>query len=367
MSKLFTPYNLSGLALKNRVVMAPMTRTRTMNDVPDEVVALYYAQRASAGLLITEGMPVSEEGRGYLYTPGIYNDEHVQGWRKVTQAVHAKGGRIFAQLWHVGRMSHVSLQPGHIAPVSAGTVQAVNTTVFALTESGEPGPVVPSQPRALETHEVKRITADFVHSARLAMEAGFYGVEIMAANGFIFDQFLSSELNTRTDEYGGSVENRQRFLLETIDAVAEAVGHSHVAVRLSPYEGEEQTWSAITDALGQRELAYVHLYYQPVYIKAPLPEGFRRRFRNTFKGTIIAAGGLPVISQSRLWKMMSWIWWHLVCPTSLTRIWLKECKTAGHWQKVTAPPTTASVVPRKKAIPITRSGRRNKSHTVAVL
>lgn len=140
MSKLFTPYNLSGLALKNRVVMAPMTRTRTMNDVPDEVVALYYAQRASAGLLITEGMPVSEEGRGYLYTPGIYNDEHVQGWRKVTQAVHAKGGRIFAQLWHVGRMSHVSLQPGHIAPVSAGTVQAVNTTVFALTESGEPGP-----------------------------------------------------------------------------------------------------------------------------------------------------------------------------------------------------------------------------------
>lgn len=141
MSKLFTPYNLSGLALKNRVVMAPMTRTRTMNDVPDEVVALYYAQRASAGLLITEGMPVSEEGRGYLYTPGIYNDEHVQGWRKVTQAVHAKGGRIFAQLWHVGRMSHVSLQPGHIAPVSAGTVQAVNTTVFALTESGEPGPL----------------------------------------------------------------------------------------------------------------------------------------------------------------------------------------------------------------------------------
>jgi 2,4-dienoyl-CoA reductase-like NADH-dependent reductase (Old Yellow Enzyme family) len=342
MSKLFTPYNLSGLALKNRVVMAPMTRTRTMNDVPDEVVALYYAQRASAGLLITEGMPVSEEGRGYLYTPGIYNDEHVQGWRKVTQAVHAKGGRIFAQLWHVGRMSHVSLQPGHIAPVSAGTVQAVNTTVFALTESGEPGPVVPSQPRALETHEVKRITADFVHSARLAMEAGFDGVEIMAANGFIFDQFLSSELNTRTDEYGGSVENRQRFLLETIDAVAEAVGNSHVAVRLSPfgriydlapYEGEEQTWSAITDALGQRELAYVHLYYQPVYTKAPLPEGFRRRFRNTFKGTIIAAGGFTVISQSRLWKMMSWIWWHLVCPTSLTRIWLKECKTAGHWRK----------------------------------
>jgi 2,4-dienoyl-CoA reductase-like NADH-dependent reductase (Old Yellow Enzyme family) len=239
MSKLFTPYNLSGLALKNRVVMAPMTRTRTMNDVPDEVVALYYAQRASAGLLITEGMPVSEEGRGYLYTPGIYNDEHVQGWRKVTQAVHAKGGRIFAQLWHVGRMSHVSLQPGHIAPVSAGTVQAVNTTVFALTESGEPGPVVPSQPRALETHEVKRITADFVHSARLAMEAGFDGVEIMAANGFIFDQFLSSELNTRTDEYGGSLDNRMRFMrmcLEEVMNAAAATGTS-VLVKHNMYDG----------------------------------------------------------------------------------------------------------------------------------
>lgn len=185
MSKLFTPYNLSGMQLKNRVVMAPMTRTRTMNDVPDDVVALYYAQRASAGLLITEGMPVSEEGRGYLYTPGIYNAAHVQGWRKVTDAVHAKGGRIFAQLWHVGRMSHLSIQPGNIAPVSAGTVQAVNTTVFALNESGEPGPVVPSQPRALETAEVRRVTADFVHSAGLAMEAGFDGVEIMAANGFI--------------------------------------------------------------------------------------------------------------------------------------------------------------------------------------
>ena len=139
--------------------------------------------------------------------------------------------------------------------------------------------------------------------------------------------------------------------------MAEAVGNSHVAVRLSPfgriydlapYEGEEQTWSAITDALGQRELAYVHLYYQPVYTKAPLPEGFRRRFATRLKAPSSLPAVLPVISQSRLWKMMSWIWWHLVCPTSLTRIWLKECKTAGHWQKVTAPPTTASVVPRKR-------------------
>lgn len=300
MNKLFTPFSLAGIELKNRVVMAPMTRTRTMNDVADEVVARYYAQRASAGLLITEGLPVSEEGRGYLYTPGIYTHEHVAGWRKVTDAVHAKGGRIFAQLWHVGRMSHVSLQPGNVAPVSSGNIPATNTTVFALIESGEPGPVEPSVPRALRADEISRITADFVRSATLAMEAGFDGVEIMAANGFIFDQFLSSALNHRADAYGGSVENRQRFLLETIDAVSSAIGGNRVGVRLSPfgriydlapYAGEEETWAMLSAALGQRELAYVHLYYQPTYATAPVPEGFKAAFRSAFGGTLIGAGG----------------------------------------------------------------------------
>ncbi|MEI1679403.1 alkene reductase [Acinetobacter baumannii] len=301
MNKLFTSYDLSGIELKNRVVMSPMTRTRTLNDVADDLVALYYSQRASAGLIITEGLPISEEGRGYLYTPGLYNEEQMQSWRKVTDAVHAKGGTIFAQLWHVGRMSHVSLQPGKIAPVSSGTVPAMNTTVFAWTDSGEPGPVVPSEPRALQTEEVKRITNDFVLSARLAMEAGFDGVEIMAANGFIFDQFLSSQLNNRTDEFGGSIENRQRFLLNTIDAVADEVGSDKVAVRLSPfgriydlapYENEEETWSNIAIALGKRKLAYVHLYYQPNYDTAPpAAESFKKFFRQNFAGTIIAAGG----------------------------------------------------------------------------
>lgn len=311
MKTLFTPYNLGGVELKNRVVMAPMTRTRTLNDIADDVVALYYAQRASAGLLITEGLPVSEEGRGYLYTPGLYNDAHVEGWRKVTDAVHAKGGRIFAQLWHVGRMSHTSLQPGHIAPVSSGTIPATNTTVFAWDESGKPGPVAPSIPRALETHEVKRVTRDFVKSAQLAVEAGFDGVEIMAANGFIFDQFLSSELNTRTDEYGGSVENRRRFLLETIDAVSDAIGGNKVAVRLSPfgriydlapYAGEEETWSEMAKALSQRSLAYVHLYFQPTYVTAPqAAEKFKADFRESFGGTIIAAGGFSRdIAEERL-------------------------------------------------------------------
>lgn len=301
MNKLFTPYSLSGIPLSNRVVMAPMTRTRTQNDVANDTTALYYSQRASAGLIVTEGLPISEEGRGYLYTPGLYNDVQMQSWLKVTEAVHAKGGRIFAQLWHVGRMSHTSLLAENMSPVSSGDTPATNTTVFAWTEAGEPGPVAPSKPRALKTEEVKRVTADFVKSAQLAMLAGFDGVEIMAANGFIFDQFLSSELNLRTDEYGGSVENRQRFLLETIDAISMAIGSDRVAVRLSPfgriydlgpYEGEARTWANLTSALSQREFAYVHLYYQPNYMTAPAEaQLFRAVFRRAFKGTIIAAGG----------------------------------------------------------------------------
>lgn len=300
MSKLSTPYDLSGNMLANRVVMAPMTRTRTPDNVPNELTLVYYAQRASAGLIVTEGLPISDEGRGYLYTPGLYTDEQTMTWRKVTDAVHAKGGKIFAQLWHVGRMSHTSLQPGNTAPVSSGEVPATNTTVYAWIEPGKAGPVAPSVPRALSTEEVRRVTKDFVASALRAIEAGFDGIELMAANAFLFDQFLSSELNTRTDEYGGSIVNRQRFLLETVDAIANAIGGARVGVRVSPfgrlydlrpYAGEEETWMSVAAALNDRELAYVHLNYQPTITTAEVPTGFSERFRQTYRGTLIAAGG----------------------------------------------------------------------------
>lgn len=300
MSKLFSPYDLSGISLANRVVMAPMTRTRTPDNVPNELTALYYAQRASAGLIVTEGLPISDEGRGYLYTPGLYTDEQTQAWRKITDAVHAKGGKIFAQLWHVGRMSHISLQPGNAAPVSSGEVPATNTTVYAWLEPGKAGPVAPSVPRALSTDEVRRVTRDFVASALRAVEAGFDGIELMAANAFLFDQFLSSELNTRTDVYGGSIANRQRFLLETVDAIADAIGGARVGVRVSPfgrlydlrpYADEEETWMSVAEALNDRELAYVHLNYQPTITAAEAPVGFGARFRKAYKGTLIAAGG----------------------------------------------------------------------------
>ncbi|MFJ1471989.1 alkene reductase [Massilia orientalis] len=300
MSKLFTSYDLSGTLLANRVVMAPMTRTRTPGNIPTDLTALYYAQRASAGLIITEGLPISDEGRGYLYTPGLYTDEQTQAWRKVTDAVHAKGGKIFAQLWHVGRMSHVSLQPGNAAPVSSSEVAAKNTAVYAWLEPGKEGPVTPSVPRALATDEVRRITQDFVASARRAIDAGFDGVELMAANAFLFDQFLSSAINQRSDKYGGSIANRQRFLLETVDALSVAIGGEKVGVRLSPFgrlydlqpfEEESETWTSVALALNERELAYVHLNYQPTISAAEVPTGFGARFRQAYRGTIIGAGG----------------------------------------------------------------------------
>lgn len=301
MKSLFEPFVQSGLQLANRVVMAPMTRTRTPENVPGDLTALYYAQRASAGLIVTEGLPISEEGRGYLYTPGIYTDEQVAGWSLVTKAVHDRGGKIFAQLWHVGRMSHVTIQPGGAAPVSSGVIPATNTSVYAWVESGKEGPVLPSVPRALSTDEVGRVVQDFVFAARKAMEAGFDGVEIMGANAFLFDQFLSSELNTRTDQYGGSIENRQRFLLETVDAIAEAIGGERVGVRFSPfgrlydlkaYANEEETWMSMAAALNERTLAYVHLNYQPTLRSVEAPAGFGQKFRSIYRGTLIGAGGM---------------------------------------------------------------------------
>ncbi|WP_339467080.1 alkene reductase [Pseudomonas capeferrum] len=300
MKKLFTSYDLAGLQLANRVVMAPMTRTRTEEHVPTALTAHYYAQRASAGLIITEGLPVSDEGRGYLYTPGIYTDKQASAWRDVTDAVHDKGGKIFAQLWHVGRMSHVSLQASNAAPVSASAEPAVGTTVYAWVEPGLSGPVAPSVPRALNVDEIHRITQDFVSAALRAMEAGFDGVELMAANAFLFDQFLSSQINTRTDEYGGSIKNRQRFLLETVDAIADVIGGFRVGVRISPfgrlydlrpYAEEEATWNSVAAELNERDLAFVHLNYQPTLEAVPFPDGFFQQFRSLYKGTLIGAGG----------------------------------------------------------------------------
>lgn len=211
---LFQPYDLGLITLTNHIVMAPLTRNRAgAGLVPGELAATYYAQRASAGLLITEATQISPQAQGYQDTPGIYTQAQIEGWRKVTDAVHAKGGRIFVQLWHVGRISHVDLQPGGAAPVAPSAIRA-ETKTFVNN-----GFVDVSEPRALEVEEIKGIIDDFRKAAANAIVAGFDGVEIHGANGYLLEQFLKDGANQRTDEYGGSVENRARLLLEVTAAV----------------------------------------------------------------------------------------------------------------------------------------------------
>ncbi|MCW5560024.1 MAG: alkene reductase, partial [Verrucomicrobiae bacterium] len=215
--------------LRNRLVMAPMTRNRTgAGNVPHPMNALYYAQRASAGLIITEATQVSAQGVGYPYTPGIHRLKQVSGWRLITEAVHRRDGRIFLQLWHVGRISHPSLQPGGALPVAPSAIQPKGE---AYTYEG-PKPFV--TPRALETDEISEVIAQYRHGAHLAKMAGFDGVEIHAANGYLPDQFLRDGTNRRTDGYGGSLENRARLLLEIVEAVATVWGSQRVGVRISP-------------------------------------------------------------------------------------------------------------------------------------
>lgn len=226
---LFQPYNLGPISLTNHIVMAPLTRNRAgAGLVPSELAATYYAQRATAGLLITEATQISAQAQGYQDTPGIYTPAQIDGWRKVTDAVHAKGGHIFVQLWHVGRISHVDLQPGGAAPVAPSAIRA-ETKTFVNNGFADV-----SEPRALELDEIKDIIEDFRKASANAIAAGFDGVEIHGANGYLLEQFLKDGANQRTDEYGGSIENRARLLLEVVAAVKDEIGAERTGVRISP-------------------------------------------------------------------------------------------------------------------------------------
>ncbi len=226
---LFDPYPLGDLTLPNRIVMAPLTRNRAgAGQVVTDLTAQYYAQRASAGLLITEASQISPEGQGYQDTPGIYSPEHIAGWKTVTKAVHDAGGRIFLQAWHVGRISHTSLQPGGKAPVAPSAIRA-NTKTFVNNTFTDV-----SEPRALELSEIPALVESYRVAAANTIAAGFDGIEIHAANGYLLDQFLRDGANKRTDAYGGSIENRARLLLEVMAAVIKEIGASRTALRLSP-------------------------------------------------------------------------------------------------------------------------------------
>ncbi|HCR2161406.1 alkene reductase [Enterobacter asburiae] len=294
MNTLFTPHKLYELELPNRIVMAPMTRSRSLTESPDDLTAEYYAQRASAGLIITEGVVISQEARGYLWTPGIYTTDQIIGWKKVTDRVHANGGRIFSQLWHVGRMSHTSLQPEEQLPVSSVGSQSLNWPVFAWDENGNPARVTASPARQLTVDEIHRITEEFVLAAKAAQEAGFDGVELHAASGYLFDQFINGGINTRSDSYGGAeTHNRLRFLLETVDAVIAATGRERVGVRISPesrihdapaYNDEFNTFVTLAKALSSRGIAYLHIS------EMGTSQRMLDAVRQAFSGTLILAG-----------------------------------------------------------------------------
>jgi N-ethylmaleimide reductase len=260
---LFSPFRLGPLDLPNRIVMAPMTRNRAgPGNAPTALNATYYAQRAGAGLIVAEASQVAAQGLGYPGTPGIHSDEQVAGWKLVTDAVHAAGGRIFLQLWHVGRISHPSLQPDGALPVAPSAIAPAGQ---AWTLEGMKPYVTP---RALETDELPGIVAQYRNGAANAKAAGFDGIEVHAAHGYLLDQFLRDKTNQRTDKYGGSAENRARLLMEVMEAVAGVWGGEHVGVHLSPTNvafndisdsDPEQTFSAVVRALDQLGLGYLHL------------------------------------------------------------------------------------------------------------
>ena len=293
-SKLFEPYRLGAITLSNRIVMAPLTRNRAASGfIPGPLAAEYYGQRASAGLLVTEASQISQQGQGYQDTPGIYSKDQIAGWKKVTEAVHAKGGHIYIQIWHVGRISHTSLQPGNGAPVAPSAIRA-NSKTFV---GGQFAAV--SQPRALDLGEIPGLLDTYKKAAVNALEANFDGVEIHGANGYLLDQFARDGSNKRTDAYGGSIENRARLMLEVSQAVAAEVGADRTGIRISPVtpandisdSNPQPLFDHIVDGLSALKLGYLHVVEGATggpRDNVPFDYGSLRR---RFNGTYIANNG----------------------------------------------------------------------------
>jgi N-ethylmaleimide reductase len=303
---LFQPVRLGTYALPHRIVMAPLTRSRARQpgNVPTPLNASYYAQRASAAFIISEATQVSMQGQGYAWTPGIHSREQVEGWRLVTDAVHQAGGRIFQQLWHVGRISHPALQPDKMLPVAPSAIKP-SGQAFIENEKGE-GALVPFVvPRALQIEEMPYLVQQYVRGAKNALRAGFEGVEIHAANGYLLDQFINSRTNHRDDRYGGTVENRARLLLEVVEAVSDVWGRDRVGVRLSPLgsfndigdDDPETTFGQIATELSASRLAYLHIVNPAMSALERGIEPDRRAMamvnliREKYRGTLIIAGG----------------------------------------------------------------------------
>ncbi len=295
MSLLFSKTTLGPLTLQNRLVMSPMTRNRAIGNIPNDLMAQYYAQRASAGLIVTEGTSPSPNGLGYPRIPGIFSAAQIAGWKRVTDAVHAKGAKIFIQFMHCGRIGHALNLPAGarlLAPSAVAAAGEMYTDAEGMKSNG--------MPRAMTEADINATIEEFAQAAKNAVAAGFDGVELHGANGYLLEQFIRPNSNRRTDRYGGSIENRARFVLEVVDAVIKAIGKDKVGIRLSPfgvfndmplYDAMEEDYIYLAQQLDARGLVYVHLVDHSSMGAPQVPESMKAAFRRTFKGTLILSGG----------------------------------------------------------------------------
>lgn len=294
--KLFKPYSLGGLQLKNRMVMAPMTRSRAIGNIPNDLMATYYGQRAEAGLIVTEGTTPSPNGLGYPRIPGAYSPAQTEGWRKTAKAVHEKGGKIFMQLMHTGRVGHPLNLPKGAEVLAPSPVALKETQMYTDQEGMQAIP----EPRAFTEKEIADTIQEYVLSAQNAIAAGFDGVELHGANGYLIQQFINPATNQRNDSYGGSIENRIRFAAETARAVAEAIGKEKVGIRLSPYgvfnemshyDEIDATYTLLTEQLNELGIAYIHIVDHSPMGAPEVPLAIKQKIRKIFSNTLILSGG----------------------------------------------------------------------------
>ncbi|MGL4381736.1 MAG: alkene reductase [Vibrio sp.] len=296
---LFQSIQLDQLTLKNRIVMPPMTRSRASQpgNLANQMMAMYYAQRASAGLIVAEGTQISPMAQGYAWTPGIYTAQQIAGWKTVTQAVHQQGGVIFAQLWHVGRVTHPDNIGGE-QPISSSALKAEKVKVFVDNGTDQPGFVDVVEPRAMTQADIDQVIAEYRQAALNAIEAGFDGIELHAANGYLVNQFIDSESNQRSDQYGGSLANRLRFLDQVVAALVDAIGAGRVGVRLAPLTtlngtvdaNPIETYTAAAALLNQHGIAYLHIAEVDWDDAPEMPVSFKRALREAYQGVLIYAG-----------------------------------------------------------------------------
>lgn len=294
-SKLFSPFKLGSMELNNRLVMSPMTRSRATGNIPNALMAEYYGQRATAGLIVTEGTSPSPNGLGYARIPGLFSPPQTAAWAQVTQAVHAKGGKIFVQLMHTGRVGHPLNLPAGARILAPSAVVAAGE-MYTDAEGMKPHPI----PQAMTEAEIDSAIQEYVQAARNAVAAGFDGVELHAANGYLLEQFIRPNSNVRTDRYGGSIENRTRFVLEVAKAVIDAIGKDRVGIRLSPfgvfndmpiYDRMEADYAYLTEQLSALELVYLHIVDHSAMGAPAVPDSMKRSMRRLFRRTLILSGG----------------------------------------------------------------------------